>query len=406
MENMHVVTLSITIQYVVVLLVILVTHLLDVKSKTVIFLNSSCSFVFHSSYGLLDPPIQKDNPDPCVPSPCGPNSQCKVIGSQAACSCLPNYIGQSPNCRPECIFNPECPSNLACINERCRDPCPGSCGVNAVCSVINHNAICTCIIGYEGSPTVQCNIVPQSKIFLRMFFFNFKINSFQSLATARTSVPTPCTPSPCGPNAECRESNGAGACYCYPSYEGNPFDQQSGCRRECELNEDCLSNLACVRNKCIDPCVGTCGSDALCEVNKHIPLCQCPEGYSGDPFFLCKQDPITPAPWINPCAPSPCGPNSQCREVNNQAVCSCLSNYIGNPPSCRPECVVSSECSPQMACLNQKCSDPCPNTCGIGSNCKTVNHNPICSCPDGYMGDPFSRCTKIRKTSCYFEKIT
>lgn len=105
-------------------------------------------------------PILREPENPCIPTPCGPNSQCRVIGSQAACSCLPNYVGQSPNCRPECTISAECPSNLACIYEKCSDPCPGSCGVNARCSVINHNAVCTCVIGYEGDPTIQCSSIP------------------------------------------------------------------------------------------------------------------------------------------------------------------------------------------------------------------------------------------------------
>lgn len=108
-------------------------------------------------------PVAREPENPCIPSPCGPNSQCRVIGSQAACSCLPNYVGQSPNCRPECTISAECPSNLACINEKCKDPCPGSCGTNARCSVVNHNAICTCVIGYEGDPTIQCNLIPTCK---------------------------------------------------------------------------------------------------------------------------------------------------------------------------------------------------------------------------------------------------
>lgn len=216
-------------------------------------------------------------------------------------------------------------------------------------------------------------------------------------ATERAPIPTPCDPSPCGPNAECRESNGAGACFCFNGYEGNPFDSQRGCRRECETNNDCPSNLACVRNKCIDPCVGTCGSYALCEVKNHVPLCTCPLGYTGDPFFSCREEPRTPPPRDKPCIPSPCGPNSQCREVNNQAVCSCLSNYIGTPPGCRPECVVNSECSDDNACINQKCADPCPNSCGSEASCKTINHTPICSCKNGFSGDPFVRCIAIRK---------
>jgi hypothetical protein len=83
--------------------------------------------------------------------------------------------------------------------------------------------------------------------------------------------------------------------------------------------------------------------------------------------------------------------------VNQQAVCSCLQNYVGSPPQCRPECVVSNECPQNKACVNLKCSDPCPNTCGIGAQCTTKNHNPICACPPGFTGDPFSQCTPQRK---------
>lgn len=95
------------------------------------------------------------------------------------------------------------------------------------------------------------------------------------------------------------------------------------------------------------------------------------------------------------CFPSPCGANSKCREVNGQAVCSCLEKYIGTPPACRPECVVSSECSQNKACINQKCTDPCPGTCGLNARCEAINHSPICSCQTGYTGEPFTRCFLI-----------
>lgn len=96
-----------------------------------------------------------------------------------------------------------------------------------------------------------------------------------------------------------------------------------------------------------------------------------------------------------PCEPSPCGPNSQCRSINNQAVCSCLAGYIGSPPTCRPECITSSECSLTQACINWKCVDPCPGTCGLYAKCQVVNHSPICTCPPRTTGDPFSRCSPI-----------
>jgi hypothetical protein len=94
--------------------------------------------------------------NPCVPSPCGPYSQCRDIGGSPSCSCLSNYFGSPPNCRPECVVNSDCPSNLACMRERCRDPCPGSCGAQAQCSVINHTPMCTCPSGYIGDPFTSC----------------------------------------------------------------------------------------------------------------------------------------------------------------------------------------------------------------------------------------------------------
>lgn len=98
-----------------------------------------------------------------------------------------------------------------------------------------------------------------------------------------------------------------------------------------------------------------------------------------------------------PCNPSPCGPNSQCREINNQAVCSCIMGYVGSPPSCRPECTINADCYLTEACSNQKCINPCIGTCGVSAKCQVINHKPICSCPPSMTGDPFVRCHTICK---------
>lgn len=94
----------------------------------------------------------------------------------------------------------------------------------------------------------------------------------------------------------------------------------------------------------------------------------------------------------DPCSPSPCGPNSKCNNANGLAICTCLPNFIGSPPNCRAECVVNNQCPLDLACINQKCTSPCPNTCGINTQCKVINHSPICICNLGFTGDPFIRC--------------
>lgn len=200
----------------------------------------------------------------------------------------------------------------------------------------------------------------------------------------------PCSPSPCGTNAVCREQNGIGSCSCLPDYIGDPYE---GCRPECVINSDCPTNFACIRTKCRDPCPGTCGPNAQCQTINHLASCTCSTGYSGDPFRYCSPAPLITQPAITElCSPSPCGPNSQCRVINNQAVCSCLPEYIGSPPSCRPECTVSTECPRNRACINRKCDNPCPKPCGRNTDCIVMNHSPICTCRNGFTGDPFTSC--------------
>lgn len=199
--------------------------------------------------------------NPCVPSPCGPNSICQDTRGSSSCSCHPDFIGSPPNCRPECTINSECPSNLACIREKCKDPCLGACGSDAICSVINHTPICNCPDGFTGDPFAFCQQKPQE---------------------VEPIIQDLCNPSPCGANTICDD----GICTCLPEYQGNPY---AGCRPECVLNNDCPRDKACIKTKCQDPCPGTCGQNAQCSIINHIPMCNCLNGFRGNAFIFCQQ---------------------------------------------------------------------------------------------------------------------
>lgn len=114
-------------------------------------------------------------------------------------------------------------------------------------------------------------------------------------------------------------------------------------------------------------------------------------------FFSAQEDIYT-----NPCDPSPCGPNSQCKVTNSQSVCSCLPEYRGSPPNCRPTCVVSTECTTDKVCQYQKCVSPCPGPCGGNSDCRVINHSPICTCKSRYTGDPFSNCYILQGKKLFY----
>lgn len=111
---------------------------------------------------ILDDPIPAESPTPCMPSPCGANAQCRVQQNAGSCTCLPEYIGNPyEGCRPECVVNSDCSSNQACIGLKCKDPCPGTCGQNAECHVINHTPTCTCFERYSGDPFRYCHPTPE-----------------------------------------------------------------------------------------------------------------------------------------------------------------------------------------------------------------------------------------------------
>lgn len=114
-------------------------------------------------------------------------------------------------------------------------------------------------------------------------------------------------------------------------------------------------------------------------------------------FFFCKTNFLQllaqelPLP-SSPCKPNPCGPNSHCQARGDRSECTCLSGFVGNPPNCRAECVSNSECANHLACINQKCQNPCIGSCGANANCHVVSHTPMCSCVDDFTGDPFTQC--------------
>lgn len=302
-------------------------------------------------------------------------------------------------CRPECITSSECPLDNVCKNFKCTSPCPDACGINTECRVIKHNPICSCKQGFTGDPFSVCSVIIENE------------------PTENEPI-NPCFPSPCGLNAQCRNIGGIPSCSCIVGFFGSP----PNCKPECALNTDCSNDKACISMKCQNPCLGSCGLNALCNVIQHVPVCSCPSGYNGDPFAICNIKPVgkyfkidisnqiyiytriaflihfvfsEPPHKLDPCHPSPCGPNADC----NNGVCTCLPEYQGDPYfGCRPECVLSTDCPIDKACLRSKCVNPCRDMCGLNAECNVYNHVAICSCPSGMTGDAFTQCIRIDST--------
>jgi hypothetical protein len=260
-----------------------------------------------------------DKPDPCDPSPCGPNTECTVTGSgNPICRCLPTYIPKPDTitgCGRECERDPDCGAGNICQNYRCTvrpDPCkPSPCGPSTECTVNRlGNPVCTCLAGFAPQPDT---ITGCARI------------------EARTPPPDPCQPSPCGPNTRCEVNRqGNPVCRCLPGFVPMQ-DTISGCEQE------------------PDPCQPSpCGKGARCSAQGRRASCECPAGFKGDPYVFCKKG----------------------------------------------DCEYDDECASSLACFDFHCRDPCVGACGQSAVCEVRDHRPICSCPQGYTGDPLSACDR------------
>ncbi|GLH00239.1 Neurogenic locus Notch protein, partial [Gryllus bimaculatus] len=411
-------------------------------------------------------------PDPCAPSPCRANGQCRVVNGAAVCT------------YPECVINADCPRDKACFAQRCRDPCPGACGLNALCSAVNHDPVCSCPPGYFGSPRVECKLQPTQQepprpecvenadctndkaclegrcrdpcaaqpntcgrnaecrtqlhrplcSCLEGFTGNAHTHCFEIGCRSDSECPPeqacvnracadPCASTRCGLNAECRADTFHRArCYCLPGHRGDPWTRCD--RPQCTDDAHCPDNLACVGERCENPCV--CAPNALCSVAAHRPTCRCPPGYTGNPNTLCVLAPTPPPPQCtmdadcasklacfsgkckNPCVETkPCTANAECIVVDTLPLrtmsCQCLPGFVGDAdveckpaPTELPGCKNDNECPDNSICLNRQCVNPCliSNPCASNAECRATNHRATCTCPAGFMGNAFINCYK------------
>lgn len=366
--------------------------------------------------------------NPCTELiPCSPTAKCSVIDSSPVrtmiCECPENWVpDQNGECRrivlptpPGCQQDSECPDHESCINRQCRNPC--DCGIHAVCKVQNHRATCSCEEGYEGNPTSACRTV------------GCRIDSEcdSGRACINGNCVNPCIiHDPCGLNAECYPVSNKAQCRCLSGYRGNPWERCNvvGCRS----NSDCPSDKGCENAQCVNPCVydNQCSPRAECSPQNHMAVCKCPPGYIGNPYVDCKPEPVPECSYdtdcpsrlacidhkcIDPCtALEPCQRPSRCEVVPSSPVrtmiCVCPEGYVSSGSgTCKPlkpvldvgGCISDSDCPSDKACINDICRDPC--NCGPNAECRVKDHKPVCSCQQGYDGNPEIQCIKIGCTS-------
>ena len=78
-------------------------------------------------------------------------------------------------------------------------------------------------------------------------------------------------------------------------------------------------------------------------------------------------------------------------------------NMIWYPFSAKPECTVDPECPDHLACIEEKCKNPCfTSTCGVNAECRVTQHRALCICNPGYVGDPYRICEERKNAFVIF----
>ena len=139
---------------------------------------------------------------------------------------------------------------------------------------------------------------------------------------------------------------------------------------ECEVDQECPNNRACIEQQCLDPCsvYDPCGKNAECQTTDHRPVCRCPSGWAGDPHYECFQ----------------------CRFLGISLE---LRLYLTSIWIFSDECQVNPDCPLDKACKNNECVNPCLTTiCGTRALCEVDFHTAVCVCPLGLQGNPLVAC--------------
>ena len=326
-----------------------------------------------------------------------------------------NMIGSSPNCRPECLLGSDCPSNQACVNQRCVDPCPGTCASNSDCRVVNHSPVCSCAAGFTGNAFSDCRPTPvvgkmisnaRPDVFFFHFYFAeaypnifFGLTSWDSLGMSWCCDATLCpffwraigffVPDKCFFFGDWMRFLDFTVFLYWITTKLRQF-QRNFITRNLKLFDDgnfypLLDCLEVLR--------------LFFRLFGFYECCYSSKTLTQSDWFIYKivEPNVVQPPSL--CDPNPCGTNANCREQNGAINCICPANYVGDPfSSCRPECVLNTDCPRDKGCVNNRCVDPCPGTCGINAVCRVSNHIPVCSCKESHTGDPYGSCRPIPAT--------
>lgn len=240
----------------------------------------------------------------CLPRNHQPQCECKagLVGNPHQQCLPPEQTITIQSSKPSCLHDSECPSQLACINQRCSNPCALAqvCSSQQTCTVLDilplRTMICKCPKDTFTDNAGNCVALRQHEIYAGCQNNNDCANNE---LCQRGSCLDACQLERCGLNAQCLSRDHYSQCSCPKGFEGNPrveclFKRIQDTTTlkpsvECSIDDDCRNDRTCQQQRCVNPCqMESCGIGAYCHTQLHRAICRCPPGYLGDPQTRCS----------------------------------------------------------------------------------------------------------------------
>lgn len=122
-------------------------------------------FFRRCSHGFIAGPEHCLDINECDDQPCHSSAECVNLHGSYRCVCpqgtAGDPVGSGCVTPHQCTVNADCADSQTCVQHNCTDPCSlVDCGLNTICSVLDHTAACQCQPGYIGDSSgcfrVEC----------------------------------------------------------------------------------------------------------------------------------------------------------------------------------------------------------------------------------------------------------
>lgn len=224
---------------------------------------------------------------------CAFNEKCLRGNCQLTCrvdnDCFLGHICLNNMCFYGCQSDSDCTSSESCRNNKCRNPCDENpCGPNALCTVSNHRASCSCGKGFVPNPSanVACVRTPAKSCAQN------KDCSVGHACVEKFCRPLCSSDSSCISNEHCNRAAGICTPICRKDDDCafNEICDGLACILGCRTDSNCPLDKSCINNKCTDLCLipTACGTNANCKIIDHTKSCTCVEPLEGNPYESCR----------------------------------------------------------------------------------------------------------------------